>query len=244
MQHHSLKKKKGRLILKIVVISALLVGCSNTGDIEYQPVGEALANKQLGQNVALAILFFPDKRPPVKGFAYSKKLATKPKKNLVGILFGAYKIRIRKLNSNQAISRDVVDALEKLFKTNGFKVKRYFGKSDVSSLSNARLAVKGQINEFWLNGYPGGRGASPRIVTTIDIDLTIFDTKYQQTIWAGKIENYREIGPNRGIFTGTDTIFSFLNTVFSDAIEKACIDDGLLNALGNLDKKPFSKKLN
>jgi hypothetical protein len=27
-----------------------------------------------------------------------------------------------------------------------------------------------------------------------------------------------------------------LNTIFSDAMEKACIDDGLLNALSGLDK--------
>jgi hypothetical protein len=236
MPHQALKKNKGLLILKVFVISVLLVGCSNTGDMEYQPVGETLANKQLGQNVTLAILSFPDQRPPVKGFVYSTKLATKPKNNLVGILFGAYNIRIRKLNCDQAISLNVVDALENLFKANGFKVKRYLGKSDVSSLSSERLAVQGQINEFWMNGYPGGRGASPRIVATIDIDLTIIDTKYRQTIWTGKIENDREIGPNKGIFTGTDKIFLFLNTAFSDAIEKACIDNGLLNALSDVDK--------
>jgi hypothetical protein len=46
----------------------------------------------------------------------------------------------------------------------------------------------------------------------------------------------REIGPNKGIFTGTDKIFLFINTVFSDALEKACIDNGLLNALSDLDK--------
>jgi hypothetical protein len=63
--------------------------------MEYYPVGEALINNQLGQNITVAILDFPDNRPPVKGFAYSNKLAAKPKKNLVGILFGAYNIRIR-----------------------------------------------------------------------------------------------------------------------------------------------------
>jgi hypothetical protein len=42
--------------------------------MEYYPVGETLINKQLGQNITVAILEFPDNRPPVKGFAYSKKL--------------------------------------------------------------------------------------------------------------------------------------------------------------------------
>jgi hypothetical protein len=231
MRHNSLIINKGLLILKAFVISALFVGCSNTGDMEYQPVGETITNKQLGKNVTLAILDFPDKRPPVKGFAYSNKLATKPKKNLVGILFGAYKIRIRKLHSNQAISLDVIEALRNLFKANGFNVIRYKGNLDFSSLPDERLVVEGQINEFWMNGYPGGPGTSPSIEATIDIDLTIIDTKNRRTIWTGKIENYRKIGPNKGIFTGTNIIFLFLNTVFSDAIEKAWIEYGMLGSL-------------
>ncbi len=240
MRPNSFIKKKGLLAFKVLVLSTLLSSCSNTGEMEYQPVGETLTNKQLGQNVTLVILDFPDNRPPVKGFAYSSKLATKPKKNLVGILFGGYNIRIRKLHSNSAISLEVTEALRNLFKANGFNVIKYYGSSDVSSLSDERLAVKGQINEFWMNGYPGGRGTSPSIKATIDIDLTIIDTKYQRTIWTGKIENYQEIGPNKGIFTGTNKIFLFLNTVFSNAIEKAWIDYGMLNALRSLDKKPFS----
>ena len=240
MQPDSLIKNKDPLILKVFVMSALLMGCSNTGDMEYQPVGEALIDKQLGQNVTLVILNFPDQRPPVKGFAYSKKLATKPKKNLVGILFGAYKIRIWKLHSNQAISLDVVEALGNLFKANGFNVIRYRGISDFSSLQDERIVVKGRINEFWINGFPGGRGTSPSIEATIDIDLAIIDTKYRKTIWTGRIENNCEIGPNRGIFTGTDKIFLFLNNAFSDALEKAWIQNGMLRALRDLDKRPFS----
>jgi hypothetical protein len=134
----------------------------------------------------------------------------------------------------------VTEAFRNLFKANGFNVIRYYGSSDVSSLSDERLVVKGRINEFWMNGYPGGRGTSPSIKATIDIDLTIIDTKYHRTIWSGKIENDQKIGPNKGIFTGTNKIFLFLNTVFSNAIEKAWIDYGKLNALRSLDKKPFS----
>jgi len=242
MQSNSFINNKDPSILKVSVISALLVGCSNTGDMEYQPLGEALSNKQLGQNVTLAILSFSDKRPPVKGFAYSKKLATKPKKNLVGIFFGAFKIRLRKLHSNQAISLAVVEALSNLFKANGFTVIRYRGISDFSSLPEERLVVKGQINEFWMNGYPGGPGTSPSIEAIIDIELIIIDTKYHQTIWTGRIENHRKIGRNRGIFTGTHKIFLFLNKAFSDAIEKAWIENGMLNALSAIDKRHFSKK--
>ena len=232
--------KSFQLIFSVFVIFALLSSCSNTGDMEYQPVGETLTNKQLGQNVTLVILDFPDKRPPVKGFAYSTKRSFKPKKNLVGIFFGGYKIRIRKLYSNQTLSLDVIDAIENLFKANGFNVIRYNENSDVSSLSDERLEAKGQINKFWINGYPGGPGVSPSIEATIDIDFRINDTKYQRTIWTGKIENYQKIGPNKGIFTGTNKIFLFLNTVFSDAIEKAWIDYGMLNALRSLDNKPVS----
>ena len=237
MQSISLTRKKGPLTFIVFVFSTLLSSCSNTGDMEYHPVGEAIINKQFGQNITVAILDFPDNRPPVKGFAYSNKLATKPEKNLVGILFGAYNIRIRKLHSDRAISLDVTEALRNLLKANGFNVIRYYGISNVSSSSNERLVVKGQINEFWMNGYPGGRGTSPSMEATIDIDLTIIDTKNQRTIWTGKIENYQKIGPNKGIFTGTNKIFLFLNTVFSDAIEKAWIEYGMLNALRALDKK-------
>ena len=243
MRRNSFIKKKGLLAFKVLVLSTLLSSCSNSGDMEYQPVGERLTNKQLGQNVTLVILDFPDNRPPVKGFAYSNKLATKPKKNLVGILFGAYNIRIRKLYTNQAISLDVTEALRNLFKANGFNVIRNNENSDSSPLPDERLVVKGQINEFWMDGYPGGRGNSTSIIATIDIDLTIIDTKCQRTIWTGKIENYQKIGPNKGIFTGTNKIFLFLNTVFSNAIEKAWIDYGMLNALRALDKKDLFKQV-
>jgi hypothetical protein len=209
--------------------------------MEFQPVGEKLTDKRLGRNITLVILDFPDNRPPIKGIAYSTKRSFKPEKNLVGILFGGYNIRLRKLYSNLALSQYVTEALRKLLKANGFNVIRYYGRSDASSLADERLVIKGLINEFWLNGYPGGRGTSPSIEATIVIDLTIIDTKYQRTIWTGKIENYQEIGPNKGIFTGTNKIFLFLNTVFARAMEKAWIDDGMLNALRSLDSKSFSK---
>jgi hypothetical protein len=70
---------------------------------------------------------------------------------------------------------------------------------------------------------------------------SLIDTKNRRAIRTGKIENYRKIGPNKGIFTGTKKIFLFLNSVFSNAIEKAWIDYGMLNALRSLDKRPFLK---
>jgi hypothetical protein len=71
----------------------------------------------------------------------------------------------------------------------------------------------------------------PNIEAIIDIDLTIIDTKYQRTVWTGKIEGYQKIGPNRGIFTGASRVFWFFKLVFSDAINKAWIDGGMLKAL-------------
>ena len=79
---NSVIKKKILLAFQVLVLATLLSSCSNTGDMEYHPVGETLTSKQLGQNVTLVILDFQDNRPPVKGFAYSNKPATKPKKNL------------------------------------------------------------------------------------------------------------------------------------------------------------------
>lgn len=230
-------RKNWLLIFNVFIISTLLSSCSNTGDMEFQPVGETLINKQLGQNITLAVIDFPDKRSSVKGFAYSRKRSFKPGKKLICIFFGAYNIRIRKLYSNQTISLDVIDAIENLFKANGFNIITYNEKSAISDLPDERLVVKGQINEFLAKGYPGGRGASPSIEATIDIDLTIVDTKFQKTIWTGKIENYRKIGPNKGIFTGTDKIFLFLNAVFSNAIKKAWIDHGMRNGFRSLDNK-------
>ncbi|MBW2412236.1 MAG: hypothetical protein JRF72_20740 [Deltaproteobacteria bacterium] len=121
-----------------------------------------------------------------------------------------------------------------------FIVIQYQGISDSSSLSDERLVVKGRINAFWMDGYPGGRGISPSIEATIDIDLSIIDTKYRKTIWTGRIENNCRIGRNAGIFTGTDKIFLFLNKAFSDALEKAWIENGMSSALRDLDKRPFS----
>ena len=70
---NSFIKKKGLFAFKVLVLSTLLSSCSNTGEMEYQPVGESLTDKQLGQNITLSILEFPDKRPPIKGIAYSSK---------------------------------------------------------------------------------------------------------------------------------------------------------------------------
>jgi len=129
----------------------------------------------------------------------------------------------------------VAEALGNLFKANGFNVISHYGNSDVSSLSDKRLVIKGRINEFFVHGLPGS------IWVMIDIDLTLIDTKYQRTIWTGKIENYQKIRPNRGIFTSTSKITLSFNTFFSDAIKQAWIDYGMLNALKALDKKDFSK---
>ena len=75
----------------------------------------------------------------------------------------------------------------------------------------------------------------------ICIDLTIVDKKYHKAISKVRIKNYRKICPNKGIFTGTDKIFLFLNTVFLNVIEKAWIEHVMLNALRGLDKRFFSK---
>jgi hypothetical protein len=228
--------KKVLLASQIIFISMFLYACSNNGDVDYQPTNEISKNGGLGQNVTIAILDFPDKRPPFTRSIFKRK------KNLVGIHFGYYiglRIPMRKFYSNQTTTLDVIDAIDNSFREMGFSVIRYNELSNSSLLSNERLAIKGRINEFLIEGVPAWGGIPPSMIATIDIDIMIIDTKYQKTIWTGKIENYRRMGGNRGIFTATNKIFSFLNRVFSDAIEKAWIDFGLLDTLKGLDKEPL-----
>ncbi|MFX0199094.1 MAG: tetratricopeptide repeat protein [Candidatus Hodarchaeota archaeon] len=213
-----------------IIVFPLFVFRSNTGDIGYRPVRGDLGNEQLERNVKLAILDFPDKRPFLKGFLYSKGLGSKPKYDQVGAFWGGYKITLRKLHSNQAITLDVIDALADLFEANGFSARKYYG-SGVSVLSDERFCVKGQINEFFINGSPAWRGIEPSILAIINIDVMIIDRKYQRTIWTGKIKAYRKMSKNKGVLTGTSKIISFFNLVFSRAIEEAWIDDGMLKAL-------------
>ena len=233
MHHNSLTKKKGLLTFKIFIICTLFWSCSNKDDIEYQPVSKALTNRQLGQNIKLAILDFPDKRFRLKRYAFIRETI-----DLVGVFIGGFRIPIRRLYSDQAITADVIDALGVLFEANGFSVKKYYGISNVSALTDERLAVTGRINEFSVIGYPGGRYSSPSIEAIIDIDVMIQDRRYQRTIWTGKVQDCRKMD-SHGIFTDPSEAFLFFNQVFSRAIEKAWIDDGMFKALGSLDKKPL-----
>jgi hypothetical protein len=222
---------KQRALLNFIVLAIflLIIGCSNTGDLSYQYESETPINKKFGQNITIAILDFPDERPPIKGFLYSKGLQTKPEKNLVGMFFGGFKIRLRRLYSKKAINLCVVEALGNLFKASGFNVIQYNDASDSSSIMHERLVVKGKIKDFFVHGYPG-----TSIVAQIEIDVTIVDNKYQKTIWNDNILAYRRMGRNTGVFTGTEKTFSFLNRVFSDAIEYAWFKDGMRSALKGL----------
>jgi hypothetical protein len=217
---------------------SVLFGCSAAGDIELNPSSEMRVNKQLGQDAIVAILDFSDKRFTRRIY---KRYRFKPKKNLVGVFFGAMSIRVKTLYSDQAITDDVTDAIEFLFGANGFQIKKSPGRTEYSPSLKERLTVNGQINEFLIEGYPSGPGTSPSIVATIDIDLLILDTPTRKSLWKGKIVAYRKMGANRGIFTNTEKIFTFFNDVFSDAVERAWLDGGIRKALEGLDKKPFSK---
>ena len=215
----------------IIIVSTLLSCWSSTGDIEYELADESPAGKRLDLTTDIAILDFTDKRFSVKRFRSRRK------SNLIGVFFGGYKNPIRKIYSNQPITRDVMDAIENLFKANGFRVTKYEKFSDLSDPFEERLVVKGLINEFFLKSYPGLRSASLRLEAHVDIDLVIFDKKYQRNIWAGKIVDVQEMPKHKGIFTSTDRIFSFLNTVFSKGISEAWVNRGMLKALESLNKK-------
>ena len=233
IQDSPVTKKKGILTFIISFVFVLLSCCSNTDDIEYRPISEASTNRQLGQNIKLAILHFPDKRFRLKRYAFIRETI-----DLVGVFIGGYRFPIRRLYSDQAITADVIDALGVLFEANGFSVKKYYGISDLSALTDERLAVTGTINEFSVIGYPGGRYSSPSLEAIIDIDVMIQDRRCQRTIWTGKVQDFRKMD-SHGIFTDASEAFLLFNLVFSRAIEKAWIDDSMSKALGSFDKKPL-----
>ena len=220
--------KKLVTYLGIVVIILNFCSCwSSTGDIDYEVSSALPADKRLGLASTIAILDIRDQRSSVKN------LRSKRKGNLIGVFYGGYKNPMRKIYSNQPIKSDVSDALERVLKEHGINVARYAGYSDISNKIKERIAVKGLINEFFLRSYPGLRSASPTLEATIDIDLVIFDMKYQREVWSGKITSVKKMPKHKGIFTKTDQIFSFLSMVLSDGLNKALIRQGMLKAIIN-----------
>jgi hypothetical protein len=103
----------------ILFFASTLFGCwSSTGDIEYKPAAKSLVEKQSETSITIAILDFTDQRFSIK------KYRSKRKNNLIAVFFGGYKNPIRKVYSNQKVALDVMDAVENLFKANGFNVKK------------------------------------------------------------------------------------------------------------------------
>ena len=213
-------KAKSILATILLIIVSTFLGCtSHIGVIEFNPFGDEWMYETLGQNVAIAILDFPDRRHDSKG-----------KESMIGTVYGGYKNPLKRIYSEQTINLEVMEAMENLFRENGFRVKKYPGVSDYSSLLDERLAVKGQINKFWTESYN-------RIGAVVDIDLEIFDRKHEKILWNGKINDFQKKGGGGGVFTNPNMMVLFLNQVLSSAIKKAWTQQGMLKALESLPKE-------
>ena len=198
-----------------------VVGCApHTGLVQYNPVSDrTMCDKDTGQHIAIAILDFPDRRYDSKG-----------KENMIGTVYGGYKNPLKRIYSNhQTINLDVMDAMENLFKANGFSVKKYADVSDHSALSDERLVVKGWVNKFWTESMT-------RVGVVVDIDVEIYDREHEKILWNGKIEDYQKRGMGGGVFQDPKKMVLFLNEVLSSAIRKAWTEKGMLRALEGLKK--------
>jgi hypothetical protein len=203
-------KAKSIVISVGFIIAVVLPGCGpKTAQIKYDPVSTGMIHKELGENVRVAILDFPDKRPDSEG-----------KEKMVGTVYGGFKNAVKRIYSEQPINLDVIDALGNLFSANGFHVKKYPGVTKRAELTDERLVVQGQINKFWTEVYQ-------RMGAEVDIDISIYDRKYDKFVWSGKIADFQR----KGASLNTSKMFSLLTEVLANAIRKAWTEQGMLEAL-------------
>jgi hypothetical protein len=209
---------KGKSIVLFIgfIIAVVLPGCGpKTAPIKYDPVNAEMIHKELGQNVTVAILDFPDERKDSEG-----------KETMVGTVYGGFKNPVKRIYSEQPINLDVIDALGNLFSANGFDVKKYPGVMNHTELTDERLVVQGQINKFWSEVYQ-------RMGAIVDIDISIYDRKHDKFVWSGKIEDFQK----KGASLDTTKMFSLLTEVLANAIRKAWTEQGMQQALKSWSKE-------
>jgi len=209
---------KGKSIVIFVgfIIAVVLPGCGpKTAPIKYDPVNTEMIHKELGQNVTVAILDFPDERKDSEG-----------KETMVGTVYGGFKNAVKRIYSEQPINLDVIDALGNLFSANGFDVKKYPGVMNHTELTDERLVVQGQINKFWSEVYQ-------RMGAIVDIDISIYDRKHDKFVWSGKIEDFQK----KGASLDTTKMFSLLTEVLANGIRKAWTEQGMQQALESWSKE-------
>ena len=204
-------------VFVVIVFAFIFAGCgSRVGVVKYNADTLIGTNKELGKDVSIAILAFPDKRYDSNG-----------RNTLIGTVYGGYKNPLIRIYSEKTINQDVMNALENLFKANGCCVKKYPNTTDLFAVSDERLVVRGQINKFWTE-------CMVRQGAVVDIDLEIYDMTNKKKLWSGKIEGFEKRGMGGGIFQDTDVLVLLLNVVLANAIEEAWNNNGMSASLKNL----------
>jgi hypothetical protein len=203
-----------------IVLLLIFVGCAPvTGVIKYKPTDNVVKHdNKVSDEIKIAILDFQDNRHDADG-----------KEKMIGTVYGGYKNPLIRIYSEKTICLDIMDAVENLLTANGFQVNKYPGLTDYSSLAGEKYIVKGKINKFWTESFYG-TGA------VVDIDIEIFDRQYKK-IWSGKFEDYKRGGIGGGVAADTNKMILMLNEVFSGAIQKAWLEQGMQNALESLKKE-------
>lgn len=181
--------------------------------IKYDIADSEMTNKNLGQNIRVAIIKISDRRDPYEGGM-----------KMIGTVYDGYKNVVRRIYSEQTVKLDVIDAFGNLFSANGFQVMKYPDVKDCNELTDERLCVKGIINKFWTESFY-------RLGAVVDIDAEIYDRKLYEVIWSGKIEGFQKKGIGGAYFTNTDEMVSLLNGVFSEAMNNAWTKQGVREAL-------------
>jgi len=199
--------------------------------VKYDPATTMMIDKNLGQNITVGILDIPDRRHDAEGKEYmigTVHSSFRPAATPTIIPYEVIPIRKRyiRVYSEQPINHDVMDALTTLFSVNGFQVKKYPEAIECDDLSDERLCVKGQINQFWTERFY-------HVGAVVEIDIEVWDRKYGKAIWSGKIADFQK--KHKAYFPAslyeTDRMVLFLNSVFSEAINTAWTLQGMRKAL-------------
>jgi len=165
--------------------------------VKFNPFSyEDLHDSELGQNETIAILAFPDKRQ-----------SAGENDTHIGTIYGmVYHNPLFEVHSSESVHQAIPNVMETLFMANGFQVKKYPDMKMPPKHINARFFVKGQTNKLWTKVFHSAEAE-------VEIDMEIFDSKLNKTVWTGKIAGYESKDPKE-----ITLLTNFLNTILGDAI--------------------------
>jgi hypothetical protein len=194
--------------------------------VKYDPATTMMIDKSLGENITVGILDIPDRRHDAEGKEYMIGTVYPSLRPSAAPLTISFKNRFKRIYSEQPINLDAMDALTTLFSANGFEVKKYPEGTECDDLSDERLCVKGQINQFWTERFY-------HVGAVVEIDIEVWDRKYGKAIWSGKIADFQK--KHKAYLASsldeTDRMILFLNSVLSEAINTAWTLQGMREAL-------------